>query len=266
MLDFVTNNELAVRLLSFLLVLMTFILMETVFPKRPIKLRKIRWLNNFSLVAFNSLTLRIVAFLIAIDAATFASSHKLGLFNLIETNIVATVILSIILLDLAIYWQHRLMHIIPVFWRLHQVHHSDIEYDISTGLRFHPVEIILSYLFKYLLVLLIGAPMVAIIIFEIILNATAMFNHSNLRIPVKVDKILRLFIVTPDMHRVHHSINRKETDSNFGFNIPLWDYIFKSYTAQPKDGHQNMLIGVDKFRSTKQQQLVQLLTQPIRNE
>ena len=266
MLDFVTNNELAVRLLSFLLVLVTFIFMERVFPKRPIKLRKIRWLNNFSLVAFNSLALRIVAFSIAIDAATFASSHQLGLFNIIETNIVATVIMSIILLDLAIYWQHRLMHIIPLFWRLHQVHHSDIEYDISTGLRFHPVEIILSYLFKYLLVLLIGAPMVAIIIFEIILNATAMFNHSNLKIPLKVDKILRLFIVTPDMHRVHHSINRKETDRNYGFNIPLWDYIFKSYTAQPKDGHQNMLIGVDKFRSSKQQQFLQLLAQPIRNE
>ena len=266
MLDFVTNNELAVRLLSFLLVLMTFIFMERVFPKRLIKLRKIRWLNNFSLVAFNSLILRIVAFSIAIDAATFASSHNIGLFNIIETNIVATVIMSIILLDLAIYWQHRLMHIIPLFWRLHQVHHSDIEYDISTGLRFHPVEIILSYLFKYLLVLLIGAPMVAIIIFEIILNATAMFNHSNLKIPLKVDKILRLFIVTPDMHRVHHSINRKETDRNYGFNIPLWDYIFKSYTAQPKDGHQNMLIGVDKFRSSKQQQFLQLLAQPIRNE
>ena len=266
MLDFVTNNELAVRLLSFLLVLMTFIFMERIFPKRLIKLRKIRWLNNFSLVAFNSLILRIVAFSIAIDAATFASSHNIGLFNIIETNIVATVIMSIILLDLAIYWQHRLMHIIPLFWRLHQVHHSDIEYDISTGLRFHPVEIILSYLFKYLLVLLIGAPMVAIIIFEIILNATAMFNHSNLKIPLKVDKILRLFIVTPDMHRVHHSINRQETDRNYGFNIPLWDYIFKSYTAQPKDGHQNMLIGVDKFRSSKQQQFLQLLTQPIRNE
>ena len=266
MLDFVTNNELAVRLLSFLLVLVTFIFMERIFPKRLIKLRKLRWLNNFSLVAFNSLALRIVAFSIAIDAATFASSHNIGLFNIIETNIVATVIMSIILLDLAIYWQHRLMHIIPLFWRLHQVHHSDIEYDISTGLRFHPVEIILSYLFKYLLVLLIGAPMVAIIIFEIILNATAMFNHSNLKIPLKVDKILRLFIVTPDMHRVHHSINRKETDRNYGFNIPLWDYIFKSYTAQPKDGHQNMLIGVDKFRSSKQQQFLQLLAQPIRNE
>ena len=164
---------------------------------------------------------------------------------------VISVVMSVVVLDFIIYAQHVLMHKIPVFWRLHRVHHVDLDFDVTTGGRFHPVEIVLSMLIKFGSILLLGAPAVAVVIFEVLLNATAMFNHSNVRLPLAVDSILRLFLVTPDMHRVHHSALRMETDSNYGFNLPWWDRLFGTYRAQPRAGHRAMTIGLENIREQK---------------
>jgi len=262
--EFLLNYETEIRLVAFLGVFILFALLEAWKPRRSqSRQRGLRWTSNLSLVIFNSLILKTVALFIGINAAAYAHQEGIGLFNLWQLPSALSIILSIIILDAVIYWQHRLSHVIPLLWRLHRLHHTDIEYDTTTALRFHPLEIVLSYFIKYSIVLLIGAPVVALILFEIILNASAIFNHANLKLPLKIDRILRLFIVTPDMHRIHHSVHRYETDSNYGFNIPLWDRIFGSYIAQPQDGHTTMEIGITRFRSKKSQKLPALLLQPI---
>ena len=264
MIELLTSYEGWIRLVSFLSVFVFFIVLETIVPRRKqTQLRALRWTSNLSLVFISSVLLKAVALIIGINAAIYANTHQLGLFNNIDAPDIVAVIASIVLLDFVIYWQHRFSHEIPIIWRLHRLHHSDIEYDTTTALRFHPAEIILSYFVKFAAVLLIGVPVTALILFEIILNATAMFNHSNLKLPLGFDKILRQFIVTPDMHRVHHSVYPNETNSNYGFNIPLWDRLFGSYIAQPKDGHEQMEIGLYEFRSKKQQTLPALLKQPL---
>jgi sterol desaturase/sphingolipid hydroxylase (fatty acid hydroxylase superfamily) len=174
--------------------------------------------------------------------------------------------LAFCLLDLAIYFQHRLFHYVPVLWRLHRMHHADLDIDVTTGARFHPIEILLSLGIKFLVIVVLGAPALAALGFEIGLNATSMFNHSNVRIHPSVERLLRWFVVTPDMHRVHHSVVRRETDSNFGFNLPWWDRLFKTYRAQPKAGHEHMTIGIEQFRDPKELRLHRMLAQPFRND
>jgi sterol desaturase/sphingolipid hydroxylase (fatty acid hydroxylase superfamily) len=172
----------------------------------------------------------------------------------------------VILLDLAIYLQHVLFHAVPTLWRLHRMHHADLEIDVSTGLRFHPIEILLSMVVKLALVIALGAPALSVLIFEVLLNATSMFNHSNIYIPESVDCIIRWFIVTPDMHRVHHSIQARETNSNFGFNLPWWDRLFGTYRAQPAAGHEGMTIGIEQFRDPRELRLDRMLLQPFRGD
>jgi sterol desaturase/sphingolipid hydroxylase (fatty acid hydroxylase superfamily) len=182
-----------------------------------------------------------------VGVAEYTSANQLGILNQYDFGITFEIILAILVLDIAIYFQHVMFHAVPVFWRLHRVHHADPEFDVTTGARFHPVEIILSMLIKFAVIIFLGPAAIAVIIFEVLLNATAMFNHGNISIPTAIDKYLRLFVVTPDMHRVHHSIEIRETNSNFGFNLPWWDRLFGTYKAQPQAGHDNMRIGLTTF-------------------
>ena len=176
------------------------------------------------------------------------------------------VVAAVIALDLAIYLQHVLFHAVPALWRLHRMHHTDLELDATTGVRFHPVEVLLSMLIKLAVVATIGAPPIAVLIFEVLLNATSMFNHANLRIPARIDRVLRWLIVTPDMHRVHHSVEVRETNSNFGFNLPWWDRLFRTYKAQPAAGHEAMTIGIDAFRDAGELRLDRMLVQPLHGD
>jgi sterol desaturase/sphingolipid hydroxylase (fatty acid hydroxylase superfamily) len=188
----------------------------------------------------------------AVGMAVFTKEEGWGLYNYYDISDVVMVISSVVILDAMIYLQHVMVHAVPVLWRLHRVHHADPDFDVTTGARFHPLEIILSMLIKFSVIAVLGPPVIAVIIFEILLNATAMFNHSNIRLNTKVDKLLRLVIVTPDMHRVHHSVEEDETNSNFGFNLPWWDRLFGTYKAQPKAGHENMLIGIKDYNQIRQ--------------
>jgi len=196
--------------------------------------------------------------------AFLAQSHGWGVFNLLAVPAWVATPAAVILLDLVIYGQHVMFHAVPVLWRLHRMHHADLEFDVTTGLRFHPVEILLSMAIKLAAIMAFGAPPLAVLIFEVLLNATSLFNHANIRVPL--DRLLRLVVVTPDMHRVHHSIERRETDSNFGFNLPWWDRLFGTYRAQPALGHQGMTIGIDRFRDPRELRLDRMLWQPFRRD
>lgn len=225
---------------------------ELVAPRRALTVSKtVRWLNNLGLVFFNSFILRLVFPVAAIGVAAISQQHGWGLFNNIIISPAAAAILSVVIMDFVIYVQHVMVHAIPLLWRLHRVHHADPDYDVTTGSRFHTLEIILSMGIKFATIVLLGAPVFAVIVFEIILNATAMFNHGNIRLPKTLDKYLRFVLVTPDMHRVHHSIEDDETNSNFGFSLPWWDRIFGTYRDQPRGGHKGMKIGIRKFKEVK---------------
>lgn len=259
------ENEIEIRLIFFFCVLCVMALWEAFRPRRGRRIsRAIRWRRNMSLVFLNSIIVRLIVPFTAGGVALYAEQNQIGLLNYISLPFVATVIIAVLLLDLVIYGQHVVFHHLPWLWRLHKVHHIDQEIDVTTGLRFHPVEILLSSLIKAAAVLLLGVPMIAVVIFEILLNATAMFNHSNVNLPLKLDKALRLIIVTPDMHRVHHSVIPSETNSNFGFNMPWWDRIFGTYQAQPERGHLQMDIGLWDYRDVSKSGLWALLTIPLR--
>ena len=174
-------------------------------------------------------------------------------------------VIALILLDLAIYLQHRVFHAVPVLWRLHRMHHADLDIDVTTGARFHPIEILLSLGIKFGVIIALGAPALAVLVFEIGLNATSMFNHSNVRMPAVIERMVRWVVVTPDMHRIHHSIVRRETDSNFGFNFPWWDRLFRTYRPKPEAGHQGMTIGIEQFREPKELRIDRMLAQPFRD-
>ena len=193
-----------------------------------------------------------------------AQDNGWGLFNIIDLPSWVAILLSVIVLDLVIYLQHVIFHAVPALWRLHRMHHADLEFDVTTGLRFHPVEILLSMGVKLAVVVALGPPAVAVLIFEVLLNATAMFNHSNIRLPPFADRVLRLVLVTPDMHRVHHSVRPEETNSNFGFNLPWWDRLLGTYKAQPSAGHEEMSIGIEQFRTRRDLWLDRMLVQPVR--
>ncbi len=253
-----------IRLAIFLLLVALLLGAERRWPRRGgERLRRLRWPANFGLAVIDSLLLRLLLGAGAVGVAVWAQQQGFGLFQRFALPPALAGVLSLLALDLLIYFQHRLFHAVPMFWRLHRVHHSDIEFDATTALRFHPVEILLSMLIKMAAVAALGAPVWAVVAFEVVLNGAAMFNHANLRIPAAADRVLRWIVVTPDMHRVHHSIHRDETDSNFGFNLPWWDRIFGTYRAQPRDGHTQMRIGIDDYRAAGSQTLPRLLLQPL---
>jgi sterol desaturase/sphingolipid hydroxylase (fatty acid hydroxylase superfamily) len=225
-----------------------------------------RWPSNLGIVVVDTILVRLVFPVTAVGLASLAAARGFGFFNVIGLPFWVSVVASIVLLDLAIYLQHVLFHAVPALWRLHRMHHADLEFDVTTGLRFHPIEILLSMLIKFTVVVALGAPAVAVLIFEVLLNATSMFNHGNVRIHPAFDRILRWIVVTPEMHRVHHSIIARETNSNFGFNLPWWDRLFGTYRAQPEAGHEAMTIGIEQFRDRGELRLDRMLLQPLRGE
>jgi sterol desaturase/sphingolipid hydroxylase (fatty acid hydroxylase superfamily) len=195
-----------------------------------------------------------------------AEAHGWGLFNVVALPAWIELVCALVLLDFAIYVQHRLFHYVPILWRLHRLHHADLDVDVTTGARFHPAEILLSLGIKFIVIVMLGTPPLAVLLFEIGLNATSMFNHSNVRVAPGIERVLRLLVVTPDMHRVHHSVVRRETDSNFGFNFPWWDRLFCTYRPQPEAGHESMTLGIEQFRDPRELRLDRLLTQPFRDD
>lgn len=255
-----------IRFSFFLSVLVLCGLWEWFTPRKILTQNKAyRWLNNLGLIAFNSLCLSLLMPILAFEAAMRAELSTLGVFNQLSLPFLVELIISIMLLDCAIYLQHVIFHRVPWLWRLHRMHHADQDIDVTTGTRFHPIEILLSMAIKVALVFALGISPPAILVFEIILNASAMFNHSNAKLPLRLDAVLRTVIVTPDMHRVHHSIIAKETHSNFGFFLSIWDRAFGTYIAQPELGHEKVVIGLPLFRKSKEQRLDKMLTQPFRN-
>ena len=251
--EMIISNEKYIRMGFFFGMIVLIGLWEIIAPKRALTVSKsVRWINNLGLVFFNIFILRVLFPAAAVGMATVAMYNGWGLFNYFEVPFWQAIVATIIIMDFVIYIQHVMVHAIPVLWRLHRVHHADLDYDVTTGSRFHTLEIILSMLIKFATILLLGPPIIAVIIFEVILNATAMFNHGNISLPKTLDKYLRLFLVTPDMHRVHHSVEDDEANSNFGFSLPWWDRLFGTYRDQPRAGHQGMTIGINKYRDPKQ--------------
>jgi len=250
--EFISIYELSIRFGFFFAVLVIMAVWEILGPRRTLTVsRSIRWMNNLGIVALNTIILRLIFPAAAIGMAALAETQGWGILNYIQSPIWLTVIVSVIIMDAAIYFQHVLVHAVPVLWRIHRVHHADLDFDVTTGSRFHPIEIVLSLLIKFAMLIVLGPPIIAVVIFEVLLNATSMFNHANVRIPQSVDRLLRWFIVTPDMHRVHHSVEDDETNSNFGFNLPWWDRLFGTYRNQPRAGHEQMAIGINTFRDRK---------------
>jgi sterol desaturase/sphingolipid hydroxylase (fatty acid hydroxylase superfamily) len=239
-------------------------LWELAAPKRPLTVSKTgRWFNNFGIIVIDNILVKIIFSGAALGVAAAAAKQDWGLFNYIHLPSWLAILIAVLLLDLIIYLQHLMFHAVPLLWRLHMVHHADLDIDVTTGLRFHPIEIIISMLIKIAAVSFLGPPVIAVLIFEITLNATAMFNHGNIRLPGPVDRLLRLLVVTPDMHRVHHSVIIRETNSNFGFNFPWWDRLFGTYRAQPVRGHKEMAIGLSQFRKAENLTLARLMSLPF---
>lgn len=265
---FVTQHEIGIRLAFFAGIFMLMAIWELVFPRRLLNVSKVvRWTCNIGLVFLNTMILRLIFPAAAMGVALFAAHHGWGLFNYLHISNPLAIVLSVIALDLVIYFQHVLVHAVPTLWRLHRVHHADLDFDVTTGSRFHPLEIVLSMLIKSCAILVLGAPVVGVVIFEVVLNATSMFNHSNVRLPLGIDRVLRMFVVTPDMHRVHHSIEDNETNSNFGFNLSLWDRLFGTYIDQPRAGHLGMTIGIHQYREPREvSSLVSMLALPFVGE
>jgi sterol desaturase/sphingolipid hydroxylase (fatty acid hydroxylase superfamily) len=259
--------EAIIRLGAFAAVFAVMAVWEFLGPRRNQAIgRGVRWPSNLGVVVVDTLLVRLLIPATAVSVALVAQSHGWGFFNVVTLPFWIAVVSAVILLDLAIYLQHVLFHAVPALWRLHRMHHADLEFDVTTGLRFHPFEILLSLMIKLAVVAAIGAPAVAVLIFEVLLNATSMFNHGNVRIPPGVDRLLRWILVTPDMHRVHHSIVARETNSNFGFNLPWWDRLLGTYRAQPAAGHDGMTIGIEQFRQPRELRLDRMLLQPFRGD
>jgi len=260
------EHELLIRLLPFACIFAVMAILEYRFPRRPLdQAKSARWLGNISLVVLNTVVARITFTLLAtttVAVAWWAQDHGWGLLPLLQLSAPVTVIVAIVLLDLVIYWQHRLFHRVPLLWRLHRVHHADRNLDVSSGLRFHPLEIILSLLVKMAAIVLLGTPPWAVLLFEIILNGMAMFNHANVRLPLHLDALLRYVVMTPDAHRIHHSVLVEETNSNYGFNISLWDRVFGSYRQHPQAGQEGMTIGLPEYQQATTERLGWMLLLP----
>lgn len=263
--EFLLGNEPYVRLAAFAAVFSVMALWEVIAPLRKQAVsRGARWPSNIGVVILDVALVRILFPTTAVGLALYAEAKGFGLFNVWQVPYAVAVVASVVILDLAIYLQHVLFHAVPGLWRLHRMHHADLEFDLTTGSRFHPIEILLSMLIKLAVLGALGAPAVAVLVFEVLLNASAMFNHSNVHLPKRLDRVLRLFVVTPDMQRVHHSVVVRETNSNFGFNLPWWDRLFGTYRAEPAAGHTSMIIGVEEIRDASEQRLDRMLTQPFR--
>jgi len=246
---FALAHEPTLRLAAFAAVLAAMAVWEVLAPRRSRTLpRGRRWPANLGIVVLNTVIVRVLFPAAAVGMALSAETQGWGLLNQYGVPAWAAVAAGIVLLDLAIYLQHVMFHAVPALWRLHRMHHADLDIDVTTGARFHPVEIVLSMLIKFAAIAALGVPPAAVVLFEVLLNATSMFNHANVRIAPAVEPALRWLLVTPDMHRVHHSIERDETNSNFGFNLSLWDRLFGTYRAQPRAGHESMTIGIPDFR------------------
>ena len=260
-------SEQLIRLTGFLGVLATLMVIEVLAPRRRGAIgRWQRWRGNLAIVVLDTLLVRLVFPAAAIGVAVTAEVQGWGLLNILALPDWLTILVSLVALDLLIYAQHVAFHAVPLLWRVHRMHHSDPEIDVTTALRFHPIEITLSLILKFAAIVALGVPPLAVLIFEVVLNAAAMFNHSNVALPRALDRVLRWVIVTPDMHRVHHSIVARETNSNFGFNLPWWDRVFGSYCAQPAAGHEAMMIGLKEFRTIDDQRIDQLMFQPLRQD
>ena len=261
---FLMANEAPIRLTFFFAILAVMAGWEVAAPRRPSQLpRRLRWASNLGVVVINTILVRLSFPILAVGLAVMAEERRWGLFNAFDVPDWTAFVVSILALDLAIYLQHVMFHAVPALWRLHRMHHADLEFDVTTGLRFHPVEIVLSMGIKLAVIAALGPPAAAVLVFEVLLNATSMFNHSNIRLPAGTDRALRLIVVTPDMHRVHHSIHPAETNSNFGFNLPWWDRLLGTYRAQPKEGHEGMTIGIEQFRTRRDLWLDRMLVQPL---
>ena len=256
-----------IRLGCFVGILVLMALWEVATPRRPQSIRRhLRWPNNLALVVLNTFVLRLLFPFAAVGVALVAQAKGWGLFNMVPLPAWLALPAAVVLLDLIIYGQHVLFHAVPFLWRVHRMHHADLEFDVTTGLRFDPGEIIVSMVIKLAAVLALGVAPLAVLTFEVVLNATSMFNHGNVDLPPRLDRVLRLFVVIPDMHRVHHSTERRETDSNFGFNLPWWDHLFDTYRDQPALGHHRMNLGIDRFREPRELWLDRMLWQPLRRD
>lgn len=265
MTSFLLGHEPAIRLAAFAAIFAVMALWEVVAPKRRQAIgRWRRWPANLGIVVLGSLLVRLLFPTAAVGVALYAEAHGWGLFHALDAPAWLAVAASLLLLDMAIYLQHVMFHAVPALWRLHRMHHTDLEFDLSTGARFHPLEIVLSLVIKLGVIVALGAPAVAVLVFEVVLNVTSMFNHGNVRLGRRLDRVVRWWLVTPDMHRVHHSWHPDETNANFGFNLPWWDRLFGTYRAQPRDGHDGMTIGINQFRDPRELRLDRMLWQPVR--
>ncbi len=264
--ELLLSNEAAIRLGFFTAIFAFMATWEILAPRRTAQVtRRLRWPGNLGIVIFNTLLLRFVMPTTAVALALAGENAGWGLLQQFELPLWAGVLFAVICLDLVIYLQHVMFHAVPVLWRLHRMHHADLAFDVTTGARFHPIEIILSMLLKFTVITALGPPAVAVLLFEVLLNALAMFNHANARLPLRLDNWLRRLIVTPDMHRVHHSVIPEEANSNFGFNLAIWDRWFGTYCAQPQAGHQSMCIGIGSFRTERDLALHRMLFQPFKH-
>jgi sterol desaturase/sphingolipid hydroxylase (fatty acid hydroxylase superfamily) len=262
--SWIVNHEPGVRFGAFIGVFALMALWELVAARRELRAAKgLRWFTNLGITVLNTVVARLVFPAAAVGLAAIAADRGWGVLNNLQTPPAVAIIGSVLVLDLTIYLQHVMFHAVPALWRLHMVHHADLDFDVTTGLRFHPLEIVLSMVIKFAAVMLLGPPAVAVLIFEVMLNATAMFNHGNVSMPLALDRIVRWFVVTPDMHRVHHSIEPAETNSNFGFNLPWWDRLLGTYTAQPAAGHEAMTMGLEQFQEQRRQTLPWLVALPF---
>jgi len=261
---FIIDNEVFVRLIFFCGIFAFMAVWEMIAPRRSLSNpRGTRWFNNLTLTFLNSLIVRLFIPITAIEFALYCREHNWGIFNVSGIPEWEAGILSIVVLDLTIYAQHFFFHRIPLFWRFHRMHHTDLDIDVTSGARFHPVEIIISMGIKMVIIVILGAPAWSVLLFEVLLNATSMFNHSNVFMNYRIDKFLRIFLVTPDMHRVHHSVIIQETNSNFGFNFPCWDHFFGTYRDQPASGHEAMSVGLANYRDQKWLTLPWMLAVPF---
>src|SRR5208283_1696539 len=260
----IADNEALIRIGFFFCLFFLMALWEMIAPRRPLRQSKIvRWFNNLAVTSLNTFIVSIIFPTAAVGIAIISEQQKWGIFNAASVPRYMAGIVTVVLLDLTIYAQHVCFHKIGIFWRLHRMHHTDLDIDVTTGARFHPMEIILSMGIKMIVVLILGAPVWSVVVFEVLLNTTSMFNHGNVFLNEKIDSLLRVVVVTPDMHRVHHSVIIKETDSNFGFNLSWWDRLFRTYRAQPASGHEAMIVGLANYRDRKWLTLPWMLAIPF---
>lgn len=258
------EHEASIRLGFFFGILLLVAVGELISPRRVLTNSKIvRWFSNLGIVAVDTAVVRFLFPIIGVNVAFAAQEKGWGLLNVLNLPEWLAVLIGILVLDLVVYLQHVMFHTVPLIWRLHMMHHADMDIDVTTGLRFHPIEIVISMIIKMTAIAALGPSVFTVILFEIILNGTAMFNHGNVKLPLVLDRYLRLLVVTPDMHRVHHSVTIRETNSNFGFNFPWWDRIFGTYRPQPSLGHEKMAIGLAQFRDPRKNNLFRMMLLPF---